>query len=109
MTIQRMMQLLSEWQHYMTYSSNKLGYPSKSLGVSTGVGNSNFDEMCDNLDVANSRHLDVIIDGLPLLQKQAVHYKHEIIKFWNPIEDLSHHYDIATESLCKIAQRRGII
>jgi len=104
-----MMQLLAEWEHYMTFSSNKLGYPSKSIGISGGVGNSNFDEMCDALDVANSRHLDVIIDGLPLLQKQAIHYKHAIITFWSPHENLDHHYGIAVDNLCTIAQRRGII
>lgn len=109
MTNQRMMQLLADWQVYMTHSTNKLGYPVKSLGIANGAGNLTFDDMINDMDVSNSRELDVIIDGLPLMQKQAVHFKHGIITFYSRDENLDYQYGMAIDNLCVIANRRGMI
>ena len=52
MTIERLMALLEDWSLWMKHDSHRLGYPSKSLGISGGHDSSHdaFEFMVDESD-----------------------------------------------------------
>ena len=55
MSIERLLQILDDWALYMKSDNHKLGYPSKSLGMSSG-GESTEDELDRKSTRLNSSH-----------------------------------------------------
>ena len=63
MELNFLLQLLDDWSKWMRHDNHKLGYPSKSIGLSSG-GSSNadtFDYMIEDLDNDNVRTIDALI------------------------------------------------
>lgn len=105
MQIGRLMDLLDKWQMYMKSDSNNLGYPKKSLGMTTG-GESNydaFDIMYEASEQSNIHTIDAIIDSLEPLQKQAIYAR--FLRGKKPTL-YEHQLQLAIDNLLTIASRR---
>ena len=74
MRIERIMVLLEDWAFFMKHDNNRLGYPSKSLGMASGGDSSQaFDDMCDKANADNIRTINAIINSLDKEQRDAVY------------------------------------
>lgn len=105
MHVDRLKQILDDWALWMKLPSNKLGYPSKSLGmVSGGESTSDaFEDMVSDMDMNNVRTIDAIIHSLPQSQQQAIYARYlNSYKGYNYEEFLA----LAFDNLLTIASRR---
>tara|TARA_R110000822_G_scaffold39297_4_gene108042 strand:+ start:406 stop:729 length:324 start_codon:yes stop_codon:yes gene_type:complete len=74
MKMERLMVLLEDWAVFMKHDNTKLGYPSKSLGMSTGGESSEaFDDMIGVADNKNVITLNAIVHSLPKEQRDAIY------------------------------------
>lgn len=72
----RLLELLDKWKLYMRSDNHKLGYPSKSIGMSSGGASGSFDDMYDEVEDDNVRTVDAVIHSLPKDQQQAVYARY---------------------------------
>ena len=110
MTLDRLEWLLDNWSKWMKSSdTNRLGYPSKSLCMSSGgaSGEDEFDIMCESADVRCAQSIDSIIDSLSMPQRTAINH------VWL---NVTHHYPTheldlleAQESMIRLCVKRGVI
>lgn len=100
---------LENWRDYMQGDSSKLGAPTHSLVfVSGGTSTKDsFEIMCEKMDIANAREIDIIIDGLKPPQVVAIHHHWLQTKHCYPTQEMD--YELGLEAIAKIADRRGII
>ena len=104
-SMERLLSILDDWKLYMKSPSHRLGYPSKSLGMSSG-GESTTDEfehMVSAMDKQNVRTIDAIIHSLDKRQQQAIYAKYlggkpPLAYEWN--------LDMALDNLLTISSRR---
>lgn len=78
MQIDFLLQLLDDWSRWMRYDNHKLGYPTKSVGLSSG-GSSNadtFDYMIEDLDNDNIRTIDALIHSLSNEEQNAIYARY---------------------------------
>ena len=77
-TMDRLLQILDDWKLYMKSDNHKLGYPSKSLGMSSGGESTEdeFESMLSAMDLSNVRIIDAIIHDLPKQQQQAIYARY---------------------------------
>ncbi|CAB4126371.1 hypothetical protein UFOVP89_26 [uncultured Caudovirales phage] len=103
--MERLLSILDDWKLYMKSSSHRLGYPSKSLGMSSGGESTEdeFEHMVNAMDKANVRTLDAIIHSLDKGQQQALYAKYLGAK---PPLAYSWQLDMAMDNLMTIASRR---
>lgn len=102
--ISRILYLLDAWAKWMRFDNHRLGFPSKSIMMSTGGSSENvFEEMVDESDKRNVIILDAIITGLPVEQREAIYFKHLGAK--EPFAS-EFKYQDALESLDKLASKR---
>lgn len=89
----------------MKSSSHKLGYPSKSLGMSSGGESTSdeFEHMVSAMDKSNVRTISAIIDSLEHGQREALY-----AKYLNGKKPLAYEWqlDMAMDNLLTIASRR---
>jgi enoyl-[acyl-carrier-protein] reductase (NADH) len=78
MEMNRLLELLDKWRLFMRSDNHKLGYPSKSLGMSSGGESSYdaFDEMYEDVESDNIRTVDAVIHSLPKDQKEAIYARY---------------------------------
>lgn len=76
--IDRLMQILDDWALWMKSDNHRLGYPSKSIGLSSGGESTvdSFDEMIDIQDLSNVHVVDSVIHSLPSEQQDAIYHKY---------------------------------
>lgn len=104
MTMERLQDLLKEWARSLKHEgSSKLGFPSRSLGMSTGGNSTSFDEMYDLMQNDHIRTIQAIIDSLPERQQNAVYHKYTGSKA-EVLQD--YHMTMAYDNLLVIASRR---
>ena len=71
-SMERLLSILEDWARWMKSDSHKLGYPSKSIGMSSGGESTSevFEEMCSSQDLgakpplAYPWQLDMAYDNL---------------------------------------------
>lgn len=109
MTNDRLMWLLANWADWMRVPSHKLGYPSQSMCMSSGgaSGADEFDNMCDDADVACAISLDGIIDSISHPQRTAVNHVWLKVAHHYPTQILD--YDEALSSIIKLCDKRGVL
>jgi hypothetical protein len=62
MTMERLQDLLKAWAKSLKHNSNsKLGFPSRSLGMSTGGNSTSFDEMYESMQNDHIKTIQAII------------------------------------------------
>jgi hypothetical protein len=102
--MERLQDLLKEWARSLKHEGNsKLGFPSRSLGMSTGGNSTSFDEMYDSMQSDHIRTIQAIIDSLPERQQNAVYHKYTGSKS-EVLQD--YHMTMAYDNLLVIASRR---
>ena len=72
----RLLELLDRWRMYMRSDNHKLGYPSKSIGMSSGGASGSFDDMYDEVEDDNVRTVDAVIHSLPKDQQEAIYARY---------------------------------
>ena len=104
-SMERLLSILDDWALWMKSDNHKLGYPSKSIGMSSGGESTreSFAEMCSAQDMSNIRTIDAIIHSLPKEQQDAIYAKYLGAKpplafYWQ--------LDMAYDNLLTIAERR---
>jgi hypothetical protein len=103
--MERLLSILEDWARWMKSDNHKLGYPSKSIGMSSGGESTSevFEEMCSAQDMSNVRTIDAIIHSLDSSQQQAIYAKYLGAKpplafYWQ--------LEMAYDNLLTIAGRR---
>lgn len=104
MRIERLMVLLEDWSVFMRHDNNRLGYPSKALGMASGGESSEaFDDMISDADNKNVITLNAIIHSLPKEQREAIYARW--LKSKKPMYyELK--LDLAMDNLLTMASRR---
>jgi hypothetical protein len=76
--MERLLSILDDWALWMKSDNHKLGYPSKSIGMSSGGESTSesFAEMCSAQDMSNLRTIDAIIHSLDKTQQDAIYAKY---------------------------------
>lgn len=108
MTDERLAWHMANWADYMKQPSSKLGYPSKSLCMSSGgsSGEDEFDIMCEEVDTKCAQAIDSIIDSISLPQRTAINHTWLGVKHCYPTQELD--LDEAYQSIKRIADKRGL-
>jgi hypothetical protein len=103
--MERLLSILEDWARWMKSDNHKIGYPSKSIGMSSGGESTSevFEEMCSAQDMSNVRTIDAIIHSLDSSQQQAIYAKYLGAKpplafYWQ--------LEMAYDNLLTIAGRR---
>jgi len=103
--MERLLSILEDWALFMKQDNHRLGYPSKSIGMSSGGESTSesFAEMCSAQDMSNIRTIDAIIHSLPKEQQDAIYAKYLDAK-----KPLAYEWniDMAYDNLLTIASRR---
>ena len=104
MTMERLQDLLKAWARSLKHNGNsKLGFPSRSLGMSTGGNSTSFDEMYESMQNDHIKTIQAIIDSLPERQQNAVYHKYTGSRA-EVLQD--YHMNIAYDNLLTISTRR---
>lgn len=108
MTDERLAWHLGNWADYMKQPSSKLGYPSKSLCMSSGgaSGEDEFDILCNEADVNVAKTMDGIIDSITLPQRVAVNHVWLNVKHHYPTQELD--LEEAYKNIIKLCLKRGV-
>jgi len=100
-SMERLLSILDDWALWMKSDNHKLGYPSKSIGMSSGGESTSeaFEEMCSAQDMSNVRTIHSLEQG----QQDAIYAKYLGAKpplafYWQ--------LDMAYDNLLTIASRR---
>ena len=104
-SMERLLSILEDWALWMKTDNHKLGYPSKSIGMSSGGESTSqsFEEMCSSQDMSNVRTIHAIVHSLEQGQQEAIYAKYLGAKpplafYWQ--------LDMAYDNLLTIAERR---
>ena len=104
-SMERLLSILEDWALWMKSDNHRLGYPSKSIGISSGGESTSeaFEEMCSAQDMSNIRTIHAIVHSLEQGQQEAIYAKYLGAKpplafFWQ--------LDMAYDNLLTIAERR---
>lgn len=109
MTNEDLMRHMANWADYMKQPTHRLGYPSKSLCISSGgaSGEDEFDIMCEEVDIRCAQIMDGIIDSISMPQRVAVNHVWLHVKHCYPTHELD--YEEALEHIGKLADKRGLV
>ena len=104
-SMEHLLSILEDWARWMKSDNHKLGYPSKSIGMSSGGESTSevFEDMCSAQDMANIRTIDAIIHSLPKEQQDAIYARYLDAK--KPLAYL-YKLELAFDNLITIASRR---
>ena len=104
--MERLLVILDDWKKHMKPLNHRLGYPSRSLGMSSGGESTEdeFEHMLDKMDKENVKTIHTIIfDNLPEGQKQAI-----LAKYLNEKPPIAYVWqlDMAYDNLLTMASRK---
>lgn len=99
--------LLAVWADWMRQPDDRLGLPSKSLGMSSTSGD-DFESLCLALDTRVARTMDALIDSLPMNERAAIEHVH-LASVWRLRVPIASLVPIARASLIALALKRGLL
>ena len=76
MDMNRLLDLLDKWKLYMRHDNHKLGFPNKSLGISSGGASGSFDDMYDEVEDDNVQTVDAVIHSLDHEEQKAIYARY---------------------------------
>ena len=76
MNIEYLMYLLDEWARWMKRDDHGLGYPKRSLGISSGGASGSFDEMYESSELDKIKTIDSVISSLDNQQRDAIYARY---------------------------------
>ncbi len=104
-SMERLLSIMDDWALWMKSDNHKLGYPSKSIGMSSGGESTSdvFEDMCSAQDMTNVRTIHAIIHSLEKGQQDAIYARYLDAK-----KPLAYPYklELAFDNLLTIASRR---
>lgn len=105
LTMTRLLEILDGWALWMQKSNHKLGFPSKSIGLSSGGVSTedSFNDLIAIQDSNNIRILDTIIHNLPKEQQDALY--HNYLNAKKPFA-FEYKYELALDNLLTLASRK---
>ena len=105
LSMDRLLQILDDWKIYDKHYKERLGYPSKSIGMSSGGASSSeaYDHLLSNMDLQNAETMASLINSLPDGQRAAI--RHKYFKEPKPIA-YEWQYDMAMDNLLTWATKR---
>jgi hypothetical protein len=105
LTMTRLLEILDGWALWMQQPNSKLGFPSKSIGLSSGGASTedSFNELISIQDTNNIRILDTIIHNLPQEQQDALY--HCYLNAKKPFA-FEYKYELALDNLLTLAGRK---
>jgi len=98
---------LGQWARWMRHSSNRLGYPSRSIGLASGGASEHFDDLVERADHKTVRAVDAAIRSLPLDQQAAIHHVWlaAVFRLRTPVSEV---YADALDRLEAEMRKRGV-
>lgn len=108
MDINRLIQIMNDWAHYMNKPSHKLGYSSNSSHLFLGNVSSHeaFEHMLDIADYNNVKAIESLIESLDSNQVMAIN--HRWLGSIKP-KQYEHHLMTALDQLSTMCDKRGIV
>ena len=105
MHIERVKEILDNWARWMKVDTHKLGYPDKSVLITSGGESSMdaFQEMLDKMDLNHVQAMDAIIDSLEPMQRQAIYARY--LKEKKPFR-YEYQLSLAIDNILTMADRR---
>jgi hypothetical protein len=101
----RLLEILDGWAQWMKRPTHRLGFPSRSLVMSSGGASTedSFDELILTQDQENIRIIDTLIHNLPPEQQDALYHKYLSSK-----KPFAYEYKLklAIDNLLTIASRK---
>lgn len=76
MNIEYLMYLLDLWAQWMKHDDHELGYPKRSLGMSSGGASSTFEEIFESSELDKIKIVDRVIHDLDYEQRKAVYARY---------------------------------
>jgi hypothetical protein len=100
---------LENWAHWMRSDREQLGYPRRSLMISSGGASSidAFEIMCDEADAKAAKQIDALIDSLVSPQRVAINHHWLQVKHCYPTQEYD--LEMAYAELISMANKRGIV
>lgn len=68
--------LLDAWARWMKHDDHELGYPKRSLGMSSGGASSSFEEIFEDSELDKIRIVDRVIHDLDYEQRKAIYARY---------------------------------
>ncbi len=104
-SMERLLSIMDDWALWMKSDNHRLGYPSQSLGLSSGGESTSeaFEEMCSVQDISNVRTIHAIIHSLDKSQQESIYAKYLGAK---PPIAYEWQLDMAYDNLLTMAGRR---
>lgn len=107
--VEALVGLLEEWAHWQRGYRMKLGYPSRSCGVSSDAGSS-FEDLCDSVDAQTMSTVDAVVNDLVPAQCAAVMKRYGVaVVFRFPRANYEQSLQDAHERLLVELPRKGCI
>lgn len=100
---------LTAWAEWQRSDNLRLGYPSKSLMLSSGGGSSTFEDMIDTLDNSIAQAVEAILEGLSISQRMAVHHYHLNAVYRSNRSNIEDDYSTALMVIEFQLRRRGLL
>jgi hypothetical protein len=76
-TLDRVKEALEIWAEDMKHGGVKLGFPSRSIGFSSGGSwGHGYDDLEETVDRNTAKAVEAILEGLTISQRLAVHHYH---------------------------------
>jgi hypothetical protein len=101
----RLLEILDGWAQWMKKPTHKLGFPSRSLVMSSGGASTedSFNELILTQDQDNIRIIDTLIHNLPPEQQDALYHRYLSSK-----KPFAYEYklSLAIDNLLTIASRK---
>jgi|688.fasta_scaffold47565_12 hypothetical protein len=101
----RLLEILDGWAQWMKKPTHRLGFPSRSLVMSSGGASTedSFNELILTQDQDNIRIIDTLIHNLPPEQQDALYHKYLSSK-----KPFAYEYklELAIDNLLTIASRK---
>jgi hypothetical protein len=101
----RLLEILDGWAQWMKKPTHRLGFPSRSLVMSSGGASTedSFNELILTQDQDNIRIIDTLIHNLPPEQQDALYHKYLSSK-----KPFAYEYklSLAIDNLLTIASRK---
>jgi len=105
MNLEYLEYLLSLWARWMRHDDLGLGYPKRSLGMSSGGASTedSFDELFEGSEREKVRSLDTIINSLEEGQKKSIYHVYLGSK---PPSLQDYKFQLAMDNLLTLATKR---
>jgi len=107
-TVDALVRLMGEWADWQKGYRMKLGFPSRSCGLSTDAATT-FEDMCDSVDAETMRIIDgVVQEDLTPIERAAILQRYGVARVFR-FRDYEGVLQRAHERLFVLLPKKGIV